>query len=118
MKENPVLEKSKIFSSRIVKLHTFLRDVKHERTISYQILRSGTSIGANISEAQCGISERDFAAKMYIAYKESNETKYWLELLHDSGYISDKQFESIYTDCIELIKLLTAITKSSKARKR
>ena len=117
MKDNPVLEKSKSFSSRIVKLHNYLRDVKHERTIFYQVLRSGTSIGANISEAQCGISEKDFVAKMYIAYKECNETKYWLELLHETGYISDKQFESIYADCIELIKLLTAITRYSKARK-
>ncbi len=75
-------------------------------------MRSGTSIGANVAEAQCGITRKDFLAKMYIAYKECSETKYWLNLLYRADYISRSQYDSIYADCMVLIKLLAAITKT------
>lgn len=114
MKDNIIVGKSKAFALRIIKMYQHLCDEKHEFVMSKQILRSGTSIGANIAEAQCGISEKDFLAKMYIAFKECNETKYWLDLLHESGYISDAQFDSVNTDCLELLKLLTSITKTAK----
>ena len=82
--------------------------------MSKQILRSGTSIGANISEALCAQSKKDFYAKMYIAYKESSETSYWIDMLHKNGYITDFQYESIRNDNLELIKILSAITKTQK----
>lgn len=81
-------------------------------------MRSGTSIGANAKEGANAQSEPDFYAKMYIAYKEANETEYWLELLYESGYIEEAAFESIYCDCRELIKILSAITKSQKEKKK
>lgn len=87
---------------------------KKEYVLSKQILRSGTSIGANVKEAICGQSKADFYAKMYIAYKEANETEYWLELLFESGYIEKAAFDSIYSDCKEVIKLLASITKTQK----
>lgn len=117
MKENAVLEKSKAFALRIIALYKYLSDEKREFVLSKQILRSGTSIGANITEAQCGISEKDFLAKMYVAFKECAETGYWLELLHESGYITDLQFDSIHQDYSELFKLLSAITKSAKGER-
>lgn len=80
--------------------------------MSMQLLRCGTSIGANIAEAECAISKKDFVAKMYIAFKECNETKYWLDILYETNYLSDKQFKSINKDCVELYKLLASITKS------
>ena len=89
---NTVFEKSKYFAVRIVKLHRFLSKDKQEYILSKQILRSGTSIGANISEAECAISQKDFLAKMYIAFKECAETEYWLEILYHSDYISQAQF--------------------------
>ena len=101
MESNIILDKSKAFSLRIIKL-------------SKQILRSGTSVGANAKEAAHAQSKADFYAKMYIAYKEANETEYWLELLHESGYIEKAAFESIYFDCKEIIKILASITKNSK----
>lgn len=82
--------------------------------LSKQILKSGTSIGANIKEAECAQSRADFYAKMYIAYKEAAETEYWLELLCESGYIEDDAFNSIYEDCQEILKVLAAITKTQK----
>ena len=114
MKENPVAEKSKAFALRIIGLYKYLCDEKHEFVMSKQILRSGTSIGANIREGQRGQSKADFYAKLNISLKEADETEYWLELLHDSGYLDDSQFNSIYTDAEELIKLLTATTKKQK----
>ncbi|MBO4564796.1 MAG: four helix bundle protein [Bacteroidaceae bacterium] len=118
MKENNsiVASKSKAFALRIIKLYKYLTLEKKEFVISKQILRSGTSIGANISEALSGISTNDFYAKIYISFKESSETKYWLELLHESDYINDEQFNSIYADCVELNKLLSSITKSIKEK--
>ena len=112
MKENVVRDKSKKFALRIIKLGKFLREEQKEYVISKQIVRSGTSVGANISEAECAFSEKDFLAKMYIAYKEAAETCYWLELLNESGYITEKQYDSIYDECLELKKLLSSITKT------
>ena len=117
MRENAVVGKSKAFALRIIGLYKFLSDEKKEFVMSKQVLRSGTSIGANIAEAQCGISDKDFLAKMYIAFKECAETRYWLELLYESGYITEVQYKSIFSDCTELFKLLPSITKSAKGGK-
>ena len=102
------------FSVRIVKLCRFLNDKKHEYKIADQLFRSGTSVGANMAEAQCAISKKDFISKVYISLKECNETLYWLLLLRKTDFISDEQFESINNDCIELKKMLTSITHSVK----
>jgi four helix bundle protein len=109
-----VFEKSKKFSLRIIGLYKYLCDEKKEFVLSKQLLRSGTSIGANIEEANCAISKKDFLAKMYIAFKESSETAYWLELLYGAEYLSKTEFESINLDCIELQKILSSITKTTK----
>ena len=109
-----VFEKSKKFSLRIIGLYKYLSDEKKEFVLSKQLLRSGTSIGANIAEANCAISKKDFLAKMYIAFKESSETAYWLELLYGAEYLSKTEFESINLDCIELQKILSSITKTTK----
>lgn len=114
MTENIILGKSKKFALRIIKLYRFLTEEKREYVISKQILRSGTSIGANIKESTCAQSKADFYAKMYIAFKEASETEYWLELLHESGFIDDTSFESIYDECLEILKLLNSITLSQK----
>ncbi len=114
MESNVVLDKSKAFALRIIKLYRYLCDSKKEFVLSKQVLRSGTSIGANAKEAVNAQSKADFYAKMYIAYKEANETEYWLELLHESGYMEKVAFDSIYSDCKEIIKILAAITKTSK----
>lgn len=87
MKENVILDKSKAFALRIIRLYQFLCETKKEYVLSKQVLRSGTSIGANAKEAAHAQSKADFYAKMYISYKEANETEYWLELLYESGYI-------------------------------
>ncbi len=114
MKENIILDKSKAFALRIIKLYQYLCATKKEYVLSKQVLRSGTSIGANAKEADHAQSKADFYAKMYIAYKEANETEYWLELLHESGYIDKDAFDSIYSDCKEIIKILASITKNQK----
>ncbi len=111
-----VASKSKAFALRIVKLYKYLTQEKKEFVLSNQILRSGTSIGANIVEALSGISKKDFYAKIYISFNESAETMYWLELLHESDYINHEQFNSIYKDCQELNKILSSITKSTKEK--
>ena len=113
-RNNIVLHKSKDFAVRIVKLRKYLRYEQKEFDISAQIVRSGTSIGANIREAVIGFSKPDFVFKMNIALKEACETEYWLEILHETGYLSDSEFRSIYSDCNELARLLTTIVKSSK----
>ena len=117
MNSNIILDKSKAFSLRITKLHRYLCDNRKEYHISKQILKSGTSIGANVIEGVNAQSKPDFFAKMYIAYKEANETKYWLEVLYESGYIERIPFESIYSDCMEIIKILSSITKHSKDKR-
>ncbi|MBR5544528.1 MAG: four helix bundle protein [Clostridia bacterium] len=112
--ENIVVVKSKAFALRIIKLYKYL-DTNHRiSVISSQILKSGTSIGANVKEAIRAQSKADFYAKLNISLKEASETEYWLELLYESEYITKEQFESIYNDCQELLKLLTAITKTQK----
>ena len=111
---NPVVIKSKAFAIRIVNMYKHLRFDKKEYIMSQQVLKSGTNIGANIHEAIRGQSKADFNAKMYIALKESSETEYWLELLRDTDYITKEEAESILPDCVELIKMLVAITKASK----
>jgi len=112
---NIVADKSKLFAIRIVNLYKYLCTEKKEYVISKQILRSGTSIGANIKESIYAQSKMDFISKLSIALKEASESEYWLELLFNTNYISQPQFESIHSDCVELIKLLTSIIKSSKS---
>ena len=112
--DNIVRAKSKSFAIRIIKLYNYLCETKKEFTISKQLLRSGTSIGANIVEALCGFSRKDFLAKVYIAFKECAETIYWLELLHETTYLTDSEFESIYTEAVELSKIPSSITKTTK----
>ena len=113
-KPNPGLEKSFAFALRIVKLYQHLSDRKKEFVLSKQILRSGTSIGANFEEAHGAQSDSDFNSKISIAYKEARETSYWLRLLKASNYITEKQYNSIYPDCEELIKITTSIQLSMK----
>lgn len=112
-KENPVEEKSMSFAVRIVNLFRYLNQTHKEFVLSKQLLRSGTSIGANIAEAQRSQSRADFAAKMGIALKEASETKYWLTLLQKTEYISTQQYSSLITDLQELLCLLTAICKTA-----
>ena len=99
------------FSIRIVGLCKFLNEEKHEYRIADQMFRSGTSIGANVAEAQCAISKSDFIAKLYISLKEANETLYWLRLLQRTQFINNRQFESVNNDCEELKRMLVSITK-------
>ena len=112
--EKAVQVKSKAFALRIVKLYQYLQDDRKEYVLSKQVLRSGTSIGANVAEAEYGISRNDFLAKMYIALKECSETKYWLDLLHEAGYLDEAPYVSIFNDCDELLRLLSSITKSTR----
>ena len=111
--ENIIEIKSFNFAVRIVNLNKYLCD-KNEYTLSNQLLRSGTSIGANVAEAEQAQSTADFVSKMSIALKETSETKYWLRLLNQTDYISDTQFASIFEDCVELEKILVSIIKSTK----
>ena len=100
------------FAKRIVGLYRYLNQEQNEFVMAKQILRSGTSIGANIAEAIYGSSRRDFAAKVQIARKEASETLYWLELLHECGYLSNQLYQSLNKDCKELMAMLTATIKS------
>ena len=113
-RKKTVKYKSLEFAKRIIKLYKYLCAEKKEFVLSKQILRSGTSIGANISEAEYGISRKDFLAKMYVAFKECAETKYWLELLYSSDYLNTSEYESLVVECDELMKMLSAITKTTK----
>jgi four helix bundle protein len=115
-KNNPVLDKSYAFALRIVKLHLHLSKELKQFEISSQILRSGTSIGANVEEAMGGVSKKDFVNKLSIAYKEARETKYWLRLLRDSEMIELELADSLISDCEELLKLLYSIIKSTRAK--
>ena len=110
-------QKSMDFSVRIVNLYKFLTEAKNEHVLAKQILRSGTSIGANLAESECAISADDFTAKVYIALKECAETQYWLELLKNTDYITQAQFDSIGADCEELRKMLSSTTKTMKEKK-
>ena len=111
--DNIIETKSFDFAIRIVKLYKHLSEDKGERIISKQVLRSGTSIGANVSEAQRGQTKHDFNAKMNIALKEANETYYWLRLLHSTDYLSDEEFESVEKDIREIIAILVSICKKT-----
>ena len=113
-KENIVREKAFKFSVRIIKLYQYIIKEKKEYLLTRQILRSGTSIGANIEEALGGVSRKDFSNKLAIAYKEARETEYWLKLLLETDYISKKMFDSIYADSVELSKILFSILKKTK----
>lgn len=108
------VQKSRDFAVRIYKLCKYLTGEKSEIILSRQLLRSGTSIGANLSQAKCAISADDFLAKVYIAYKECSETLYWLDLLKNVGLIPTEWYESINADCEEIMKLLTATIKTKK----
>ena len=111
--------KAEDFALRIVKLYQFLTESapKKEFVLSKQLLRSGTSIGANIAEAECGVSQDDFRAKMYISFKECTESLYWIRLLYKSGYINEDAYNSLTDDCNELHKMLSSITKSVSERR-
>lgn len=116
--ENVLLNKSKAFAIRVVGLYKYLTqrsDLQNrEFVLSKQTLRSGTSVGANIREAQRAQTTADFLSKLFIAFKEADETAYWLELLHETDYITDEMFNSLYSDCEEILKLLSSITKSTR----
>ena len=119
MTDNIILDKSFEFAIRVVKLYKYLCEEKKEYVLSKQLLRSGTSIGANINEAQAGQSKADFIAKMSISSKEARESKYWIELLIKTDYlnIDDKHTKSLLNDIEEIVKLLTSIVKSSQGNK-
>lgn len=109
-----IYEKCLDFAVRIVKLSRYLQMEKKEYTISKQIGRSGTSIGANLSEAQYGTSRKDFLAKCYISLREANETCYWLDLLLRTEYITQDEYQSLNGDCVELKKIFISITNKTK----
>ena len=111
MKENIIYRKSFAFAVRIMNLQKYLSKKKGEYVVSRQICKSGTGIGANIAEAQRAQSTADFVSKMKIALKEANETQYWLKLLHETKYLSDREFVSLHSDLLEILKILTAICK-------
>ena len=112
--DNPLLEKSLKFASRIVKLYQYLLKEKHESIISKQIIRSGTSIGANANEAIYGVSKADFIAKLQISLKETAETEYWLRLLVMSEYITEAEGDSLINDCLEIKRILVATLNTAK----
>ncbi|MCR4615645.1 MAG: four helix bundle protein [Clostridiales bacterium] len=114
MKDNPLIEKTIDFGARIVKLNRYLTHDKHETVLSKQILRSGTSIGANVNEAQYGNSKSDFIAKMHIALKETAETEYWLHVLCKSEYLDEQMTASLLTDCLEIKRILIASINTAK----
>lgn len=113
-RESVLRDKSYAFGVRVVRLSQFLVSEHKEYVLSKQILRSGTSIGALICEAEYGISKADFRNKMSIALKEANETEYWLSILKDTDYINEKMFRSLSVDCVELIKMLIATVKTTR----
>ena len=114
---NAILEKSMLFAIRIVKMYQYLSKEKKETVMSKQLLKSGTSIGANIREATQGQSKKDFIAKMSISLKEACESEYWIELLYRTDYLTAEQYESMNSDCSDIAKMLTSIVKSSKSGK-
>lgn len=113
-KDNIIRNKSFDFSVRIVKLHKILFDERNEKIMSKQLLRSATSIGANIEESLAAFSKKEFIFKLQISYKEAFESRYWLKLLFKTEYIKQSEFESLLFDAEEIIKIMTVILKSSK----
>jgi four helix bundle protein len=118
MKENLLIDKSLAFASRIIKLYQYLTTAKQELVISKQIVRSGTSIGANINAANYGQSKADFISKMHIALKETSETEYWLRLLTMSEYLTNDMGDSLLTDCLELKRMLVASINTAKKEEK
>ncbi len=118
MKDNIIKNKSFAFALRIVKAYQFLSEQKKEYVLSKQMLRSGTAIGAMVREAEQAESSPDFIPKMAIALKEANETEYWIELLNQSNYLEEKISLSLKADLTEILKLLTAIIKSTKTNSK
>ena len=116
VKDNILIDKSIDFGARIVILHRYLVKTKHETVISKQILRSGTSIGANINEAQYGNSKADFIAKLHIALKETAETEYWLHVLEKSDYLDTNMASSVLNDCLEIKRILIASINTAKQK--
>ncbi|MFA6402949.1 MAG: four helix bundle protein [Salinivirgaceae bacterium] len=116
MKENVIQLKTFQFAVRIIKLYKYLVEEKKEFVLSKQILKAGTSIGANTEEAIGGYSKKDFTAKLGIAYKEARETNYWLRLLKETEYISESEFQSLITDCEEILKILFSIMRTSNEK--
>jgi four helix bundle protein len=114
MVESIIQQKSRDFAIRIVGCYKFLTEQKNEYVMSKQLLRCGTSIGANTRESKNAQSRMDFLNKLNIALKEADETEYWLDLLHETKYLDDKMYDSINNDCVELVKMLTAIIKKLK----
>ena len=114
-KQNIIVDKSYAFAIRIVNLYKYLSSIKKEHVLSKQVLRSGTSIGANIEEAIGGFSKKDFKAKLGISYKEARETRYWLNLLEATEYIDKNEHESLINDTNEIIRILISIIKNTKA---
>ncbi len=114
MKENVLKDKSYEFALLIVKAFQKLSREQKEFVLSKQLLRSGTSIGANVEEASGGISRKEFIAKLQISFKEAKETRYWLRLLHDSGYLEKKDFVILMDHCDELLRIIAAILKTTK----
>jgi four helix bundle protein len=113
-KESIIRQKTFDFAIRIVNLYKYIITEKKEYVLSKQLLRSGTSIGANVNEALYGQSKKDFISKLHISLKEASETEYWLELLNATGYLDEKEYKSIVNDNIEILKILTSIIKTSK----
>jgi len=118
MKKNVVKDKSFAFAIRIVNLYKYLTNDKKEFVLSKQLLRSGTAIGALIRESEHAESKADFIHKLSIALKEANETDYWLDLLHQTNYLTEKEYQSIKENIVELLKLLATIIKTSKSTKK
>lgn len=116
MKDNPTYQKTMSFAIRIVNLYKFLVEEKTERVMNKQLLRCGTSIGANYSESLSAESELDFIHKLAIVQKEANETLFWLELLWKTDYLTNKQYESLEADCTELRKIITSIILTIKEK--
>ena len=112
--DNKVLIESKAFALRIIRLYNYLQKEKQVYVLSKQMLRSGTSVGANVRESVNAQSRMDFINKLNIALKEANETEYWLELLYESGYLNEDEFNSIYNDCGKITATLTKIIKTTK----
>lgn len=108
--------KSKAFAIKAIRVFADLKDIRHEYVMSTQFLRSATSIGANVTEAECGISKKDFLAKMYIAFKESAETLYWLDLLYETHFITSEIYKELSADCSELQRILSSITKTTQEK--
>jgi four helix bundle protein len=111
-----LLEKSEVFAGRIIKMYQYLTSQKHELILSKQVVRSGTSIGANVTESRNAQSTADFINKLNIALKEADETLFWIKSLYEGGYLNEKEYKSIYNDADELVKILVSSIKTLKKK--